>query len=442
MSSVVESPASADNGTILPPVWSKFMLDVYIGRKGPGALGTVSFEEIEAKAKEASKDHIESFNFAYDGAGTGATTRANVKAFSKYAIIPRMLVNASTRSLETTIFGVKHPSPILMAPIGLQGVHHPDAELASARAGGKLGIPFIMSTPSSRCIEEVAQANGNGTRWFQLYRPRSDDVCLSLLNRAKANGFSALVITLDAVQLGWRHNDLRVAYMPYRHGFGNQVGRSDPVFMARYGKQPIYDEHPEFPYDQDKLDKLILEGDEVAKERAFIGMEWAKECNAGKYWTWEDLKFVRENWDGPLVLKGVQSVEDAEGAIDYGADGIVVSNHGGRQIDGALPSLVALDRIMQSTRILEAQKAGKLTVLFDSGVRTGSDIIKAIALGAQGVLLGRPWLYGLMIAGEEGVAQVLKHTLADLDVTLGLSGWKNLTEIHGGREAVITKVDL
>lgn len=352
-----------------------------------------------------------------------------------------MLVDTTIRSLEVTLFGIKLPSPILVAPIGVQGICHPDAELASARAAKKLGIPYIMSTAASRSIEEVAKVNEDGIRWFQLYWPRTDEVTLSLLKRAKANGFSALVVTLDTPTIGWRPLDLQTSYLPFAHGFGMQAGISDPVFMARYNLQPKLDEHPEFPYDPAKLNKLLEEGDEKTKREAFLGFEWLKETNSGHFRSWEEVKLLRDNWTGPLILKGIQCAQDAEKAIDFGVNGIVVSNHGGRQVDGAIPSLYALVDIMKSPKVRESQKSGKLTILFDSGIRTGSDVIKAMALGAQAVLLGRPWLYGLAAGGQAGVEQVLQHTLADLDTNLGLAGYKTLADIQGKGEDVVIKLD-
>ncbi|KAG6899761.1 hypothetical protein C0993_007058 [Termitomyces sp. T159_Od127] len=351
-----------------------------------------------------------------------------------------MLVDATKRSLETTLFGVTHPSPIILAPIGVQGIFHGDGELAPASAAGKLGIPFVMSSASSRSIEEVATANGNGHRWYQLYWPRTNDVTLSILNRAKENGFTALIVTLDTMTIGWRPHDLERAYMPFGHGVGIQVGRSDPVFMARYGREPVH-ERPDFPYDYEEKDRLFLAGDEKTREAVFFGTEWLKECNSGLYRDWEDLKFLRKNWQGTLVLKGIQSVLDAEKALEYDVDGIIISNHGGRQVDGAIPSIYALDNIMKSVKVREAQASGKLTVLFDSGIRTGPDVLKALALGAQAVLLGRPWVYGLIVGGEPGVEQVIRHTLADLDTTLGLAGYKSLGDVQGKRDAAITKLD-
>ncbi|KAJ7465015.1 FMN-dependent dehydrogenase [Mycena latifolia] len=243
-----------------------------------------------------------------------------------------------------------------------------------------------MSIASSRTIEDVAEANGDGHRWYQLYWPATNEVTLSILSRAKASGFTALVATLDTMLLGWRPHDLTTSYIPFGHGVGVQVGTSDPVFMKRLGREPIL----------------------------------LKEYNSGLFRSWEDLKFLRDNWDGPLVLKGIQSVKDAEKCLEYGVDGFIVSNHVLKST-GAIPSLYALARIMRSPAVKAAQASGKLTVLFDSGIRTGPDIIKALALGAQAVLLGLPWLYGGIVAGQEGIEQVLRHAMADLDVTLGLS---------------------
>ncbi|KAJ6455451.1 oxidoreductase [Mycena sanguinolenta] len=422
--------------------WSGYMLNIYRGRKGVQPLGTVVFDEIEAKAKEALKDYPGAFMYAGGSAGTNSTYRANLRAFEKYRIVPRMLVDATTRSLETTVFGVKHPSPIFIAPIGVQGIFTESAELAAATAAKNLDIPFIMSTASSRSIEDVAEANGDGHRWYQLYWPATNEVILSLLGRAKASGFTALVVTLDTMLLGWRPHDLERSYIPFGHGVGVQVGTSDPVFMKRFGREPLKNPRTKFPYDAAAMDKAFVEGDQEAKDGVLLGMSWLKETNSGLFRTWEDLKFIRDNWDGPLVLKGIQSVQDAETALKHGVDGIIVSNHGGRQVDGAIPSLYALARIMRSPTVKAAQASGKLTVLFDSGIRTGSDIIKALALGAQAVLLGRPWLYGGIIAGQAGIEQVLTHTLADLHVTLGCSGFASLNDLQGKGDEVIVEVDL
>ncbi|KAL1704474.1 FMN-dependent dehydrogenase [Schizophyllum commune] len=401
--------------------WSEWMPGIYKSRQGPRALGTVRFSEIEEKARQTLKEVPEAFWYAYGSAGTHGTCDANIRAYSKFGIIPRMLVDASPqhRSLETTLFGVKYPTPVVVAPIGVQTIFHPDGEEASSGAAGRLGIPYIMSTASSRSIETVARSNGEGNpRWFQLYWPRTNDITLSLLSRAKKAGFTALVVTLDTMTVGWRPHDLAKAYSPFAHSVGCQVGRSDPVFMAKFGREPI------------------------VKDDIFLGSEWLAEITSGTFKGWDDLAFLRQNWDGPLILKGIQSVHDAETALLHGADGIIVSNHGGRQVDGAIPSLFALERIMRSDKIKEAQRSGKLTILCDSGIRSGPDIVKALALGAQAVLLGRPWLYGMIAGGQAGAEQVLQHTIADLDTTMALSGLRTVADIQGKAEDVVVRIDV
>ncbi|KAJ3520483.1 hypothetical protein NMY22_g12740 [Coprinellus aureogranulatus] len=421
--------------------WRSFMGEIYYSRKAPYPLGTVKFEEIEAQAREKLKDIPGAFDYAGGSCGVNSTDRVNKQAFSKWGIIPRMLRNATDRTLETTLFGKKYSSPLILAPIGVQGTFNPDGELPAARAAQKLGIPFTLSTAASRTIEEVAEANGDGPRFFQLYWPLSDDITISLLNRAKAAGYTALMVTLDTTIIGWRPHDLDRAYLPFIHGLGVQVGISDPVFMARFNKQPITKSEFEFPYDSEKLNKAFVDGDEKVREHANLGIEWMREANIGIFRTWDDLKLLRDNWEGPLLVKGIQCLEDAEKALQVGMDGIVVSNHGGRQVDGAIPSLYALEHIMKSEKVRAAQRDAKFTVLFDSGIRTGSDIFKAIALGAQAVMLGRPYIYGSILAGQAGVEQVIKHTLADLDTNLALSGYKNLSEIQGRADEVLMKLD-
>ncbi|KAJ7644620.1 oxidoreductase [Roridomyces roridus] len=421
------------------PPWTTYTASIYHERKGIPALGTVVLEEVEAKAKEKLKDSPEAFMFAAGSAGMSSTLQANLRAFERYRIVPRMLIDATVRTLETTLFGLKHPCPILITPIGLQGIFSPDAELAPARAGQKLGVPFIMSTASSRSIEDVAEANGSGHRWFQLYICTTSAVTLSLLTRAKANGFTTLVLTVDTMRQGWRPADIGSGYLPLGHAI--QVGLSDPVFMARQGREPILFPRPDFPFDSAGFNRLLDAGDPAALDTARLGAAWAAECSSGHFYTWDDLPFIRSHWDGPIVLKGIQGVQDAEMCLRCSVDGIVVSTHGGRQIDGTIGSLDALARIMRSPVVRAAQAEGKFTVLFDSGIRTGPDIFKAIAIGAQAVLVGRPWLYGSIVAGQEGVEQVLLSLLADLDVTLGLSGFRSLDEIRGKADEILVKVD-
>jgi isopentenyl diphosphate isomerase/L-lactate dehydrogenase-like FMN-dependent dehydrogenase len=307
-----------------------------------------------------------------------------------------MLTGATGRDLSTTVLGTRLPAPVLVAPVGVQSIVHADAESATARAAASVGLPFIMSTASSTSIEDVAAANGDGARWFQLYWPTDADVTASILARAKAAGFTTLVLTLDTWTLAWRPSDLDQAYLPFLQGQGLAVPFTDPVFRERLDKTP--------------------EEDPPTAILRWISMVTGTDS------TWDRLPFLREHWDGPIVLKGIQHVDDARRAVDAGMDGIVVSNHGGRQVDGAIGALEALPGIANAV-------GDRLDVLFDSGVRTGSDVIKALALGAKAVLLGRPWVYGLAHAGEDGVRHVLRSLLADLDLTLGLSGHRTVEEL-------------
>ncbi len=329
------------------------------------------------------------FGYVAGGAGSGDTVLANREAFGRWRIVPRMLTGATTRDLSTTVLGTPMPAPVLLAPIGVQSIVHPDGELATARAAAALGVPMILSTAASHSMEEVAEAGGAGPRWYQLYWPNEPEVCASLLQRAKAAGYSTLVVTLDTWTLAWRPRDLDQAYLPFLRATGVANAFTDPVFLAGLAKSP--------------------EEDQAMAVLRWVGMF------TGTDKRWDQLPFLREHWDGPIVLKGVQHVDDARRAADEGMDGVVVSNHGGRQVDGAIAALDALPEIVSAV-------GDRLSVLFDSGVRTGADVLKALALGARAVLLGRPYAYGLALGGEAGVRHVVRGVLADFDLTLGLSG--------------------
>ncbi|KAF8260923.1 hypothetical protein EI94DRAFT_1833595 [Lactarius quietus] len=315
--------------------------------------GSYDFRGIEEKAREVTKDNHSVYLYIFDTARI-STYRNNLEILEQWRIVPRMLRNGTDRNLEarTADFSLllgeltplphlrppylaSNPSPVLLAPVGIQAIIHKEGERATARASVRVGVPLIMSTASSRSIEAVAKANGDGYRWYQLAWPRNNDVTLSILGRAKAAGFNALVVTLDPFSIGWRPHDLKTACVP----FGAGVGK-----------------------------------------------------------------------------KGVQTPEDAHAAMDARMDGIAMSNHGGRQIDGGISSFSALEKITASSRVPRAQNEGKFMVLFDSGIRKGSDVIKAIAMGTQGVAywpdlplmtiaVGRPFMYGLTIGGEHGVGK-------------------------------------
>lgn len=358
---------------------------------------------LEASARE----RLEAGPYWYvaGAAGSGATARANREAFDRHRLVPRMLTGATERTLRTTVLGTELPAPVLLAPVGVQSIVHPEGELATARAASALGVPYLLSTASSHTIEQVAEAGGTGPRWYQLYWPNDDGVCVSILERARAAGFTTLVVTLDTWTLAWRPHDLDQSYLPFIRGVGTAIPFSDPVFRAGLEQAP-----------EEDLISAVL--------------RWVP-MFTGTDKTWDRLPFLRQHWDGPIVLKGIQHPDDARHAAEAGMDGIVVSNHGGRQVDGALASLDALPAIA------EAVGGSGLDILFDSGVRTGADVLKALALGATAVLLGRPYVYGLALGGEAGVRHVLRGLLADLDLTMGLSGHRSPAELSPGSLSVV-----
>jgi isopentenyl diphosphate isomerase/L-lactate dehydrogenase-like FMN-dependent dehydrogenase len=345
-----------------------------------------------------ARDRLEPGPYGYvaGGAGTGSTVRANRAAFDAWRIVPRMLREATARRLATTVLGTELPAPVLVAPVGVQSIVHPDGELAVARACAELGVPMVLSTAASYTLEQVAEASGSGPRWFQLYWPTEDEVTLSLLGRAKAAGFTTLVVTLDTWTLGYRPMDLDGAYLPFLRGVGTAIPFSDPAFRAGLAAAP--------------------EDDLMAAVGRWVPMF------TGTALRWDRLPLLRENWDGPIVLKGVQHPDDARRALDAGMDGVVVSNHGGRQVDGAVAALDTLPGIADAV-------AGRAAVLFDSGVRTGADVVKALALGADAVLLARPYVYGLALGGQAGVRHVLRCLLTELDITLGLAGYADIAAL-------------
>ncbi|MEP7737834.1 lactate 2-monooxygenase [Nocardioides sp. 31GB23] len=335
-------------------------------------------------------------------AGGGSTARANVAAFERWRIVPRMLRDHATRELSTEVLGTAMAAPVLLGPVGVQTLAHPDGELASARAATAMGLPFVQSTQADHSIEQVAEASGDGARWYQLYWPSDPELCESFLARARASGYTHLVVTLDTTMLGWRPQDLDRGYLPFLANQGIASYTTDPVFNARLEK----------PADEDPVGAGI----------AFAGVF----PNPGL--SWDQLPWLRERWPGPIVLKGVQHVGDARLARDHGVEGIVVSNHGGRQVDGAVASLDVLPGIAEAV-------GDDLCVLFDSGVRSGPDVFKALALGAEAVLLGRPYLYGLALGGQPGVEHVLRCLLAELDLTLGNAGYASHRDL--GPEALV-----
>ncbi|OZC85652.1 alpha-hydroxy-acid oxidizing enzyme [Rhodococcus sp. 06-418-5] len=379
-----------------PSNFSDHQLGIYAAGMFAQQTPSITTNLARLEDQAAEKLSPEALGYIVASAGSGSTARANRAAFDRWAITPRMLRSSAARNHACTVLGTAMPAPLLIAPVGIQTLAHPDGELATVRAAAELGVPYIHSTQASHSFEQVAEAGGDAPRWYQLYWPTDESVLLSFLQRAKDSGFTALVLTLDTTLLGWRPADLDRGYLPFLANLGIENYLSDPAFQAGLA-QPV-EENP------------------VA-----AAMHWAQMFpNPGL--SWKDLAFLREHWDGPIVLKGICTVGDAREAAAHGVDGIVVSNHGGRQIDGARASLDALPSIVDAV-------GDQLTVLFDSGVRTGADMAKALALGADAVLLGRPFLYGLALGGQEGVAHVLRCLLAEFDLVTSLSGHTGAGEL-------------
>jgi isopentenyl diphosphate isomerase/L-lactate dehydrogenase-like FMN-dependent dehydrogenase len=364
------------------------------GLAGQTPVQAVCVEDLERQAKAVLKP--EAYAYVAGGAGAEDTMRSNREAFQRWRILPRFLRDVSQRDLSATLLGQPLPAPLLLAPIGVMEILHQEGELAVARAARSLGIPLILSTLSSHTMEEVAAEMADAVRWFQLYWPGNPDLAASFLHRAEQAGYSVLVVTLDTYLLSWRERDLQNAYLPFLRGEGLANYFSDPVFGAAVQGDP-----------KKNLPKAI---------------EYFGQIYSNLALTWADLGFLRRHTRLPIILKGILHPDDVRKAVDHGMDGVIVSNHGGRQVDGAIAALDALPGIVDTV-------GGRAAILFDSGIRRGADIFKALALGAQSVLLGRPYCYGLAVNGQQGVCDVVKNLLADLDLTLGLAGCASLKEL-------------
>jgi lactate 2-monooxygenase len=373
------------------------------GLKGEKPLLPLAPEELERRAREVLP--LEAFTYVAGGAGGEDTARANREAFRRWRIVPRFLRDVTRRDMSISLLGQRLPAPLMLAPIGVQGMLHAEAELAVARAARALGIPLVLSTVSSKPLEAVAQAMENVPHWFQLYWPRDPELAASLVSRAERAGFSALVVTLDTYMLGWRERDLQLAWLPFLRGQGLANFLSDPIFRAALPAPP--------------------EQDPSSAVRHFFQVA----THPGL--TWADLGFLRKHTRLPVLLKGILHADDARKAVEHGAAGVIVSNHGGRQVDGAIAALDALPGVVDAV-------GTRTEVLFDSGIRRGSDVFKALALGARCVLLGRPYCYGLALGGEAGVREVLRNLLADMELTLGLAGCRSYAEV--ARENVVKEV--
>ncbi|KAJ3492242.1 hypothetical protein NLI96_g166 [Meripilus lineatus] len=405
------------------PHYSLYQRDIFKagGTKGQLPSFSVHPEELQESTKKKLNDR--GYFYANSNAGLGWTDRANREAFYKWRIIPRTLVDTNARDLTTTLFSHRIPVPILFAPVGINKLYTPLGELVPAKIAGELGIPFCLSTASSQPIEAVAKANDKGAslknesnqihhyegpngggakspRFFQLYMGHDDDITRSLLKRAWKSGFDVLMLTTDTWQLGWRPTDINIAnyVFYYPGGVGNEMGTSDPVFMKKHSE--------DLARDSGKwIDHSVWHG---------------------KAHSWEKVKWLIREWrkissNRPFVIKGIQCVADALKAHEIGCDGIVVTNHAGRQVDGAVGSLEVLPEIVEAV-------GDKMTIIFDSGIRTGADVFKAIALGAHAVLIGRLYIWGMAHEGEAGCRHVMKSLLADLDILMTVAGYTSLMQ--------------
>jgi isopentenyl diphosphate isomerase/L-lactate dehydrogenase-like FMN-dependent dehydrogenase len=383
----------------------------------------VGIRALQARAKQAL--NARAYAYVAGGAGDEATQRANRAAFDKWAVVPRVLRDVSARDTSVELFGRRLPAPLLLGPVGALELVHDEADLAVARAAASLGVPMVFSNQASVSMEDCAAAMGDAPRWFQLYWSTSDELVQSLLSRAEAIGCDAIVVTLDTTMLGWRPRDLDLGHLPFALGKGIAQYTSDPAFRrlveARAAATGPRDPQPR---------------PTPAAVKALVGMAkaWpgsfrdnlrsplpraAVETFLGIYSrpsiTWADLAWLRAQTRLPILLKGVLHPDDARRALDEGVDGIVVSTHGGRQVDRSIAALDALPDVV-------AAVDDRAPVLFDSGIRSGADVFTAVALGARAALLGRPFAWGLALGGEEGVRQVVSDVIGEFDLTLGLTG--------------------
>jgi isopentenyl diphosphate isomerase/L-lactate dehydrogenase-like FMN-dependent dehydrogenase len=363
-------------------------MEIYLaGVNGQTPAQPIAPEELEERARAVLP--TKAYIYVAGGAGAEDTVRANRDAFRHWRIVPRFLRDVSRRDLRIELLGRRLPAPVLVAPVGVQSMLHPEAELAVARAARSLGVPMVLSTVSSTPLEAVAEALGDSARWFQLYWPKDPALAASLVGRAERADYEAVVVTLDTYLYGWRERDLQLAWLPFAQGQGIANYLTDPVFRAALPAPP--------------------EKDPAAAARHFLAVV------SNPALTWDDLAWLRKQTRLPILLKGLLHPDDARRAVDHGVAGVIVSNHGGRQVDGAVASLDALPAVAEAV-------AGQAAVLFDGGIRRGADVFKALALGARAVLVGRPYCWGLAVGGENGVREVLRNLLADVELTMGLAG--------------------
>ena len=372
-----------------------YQLEIYFqGLNGVLPALPMAYAELEARAQMALSPSI--WSYVAGGAGDEATQRANVEAFGRWGLIPRMLVGATERDLSVELLGRRWPSPLFMAPVGVIGLCSQDGhgDIAAARAAARTGVPLCVSTLTMDPLEDVAAEFGSTPGLFQLYTPKDRDMAASLVHRAEKAGYTGIVVTLDTWLPGWRPRDLATANFPQLRGMCLANYISDPVFRA--GADPGIDTDPR---------KAV--------------MHWISVF--GNSLTWNDLPWLRSLTALPLILKGICHPEDARRAVDAGMDGIYCSNHGGRQANGGLPAIDCLPDVVAA--------AGDVPVLFDSGIRSGADVVKALALGAAAVGVGRPYAYGAALGGVDGIVHVLRSLLAETDLIMAIDGYRAVKDL-------------
>ncbi|MGW4929001.1 alpha-hydroxy-acid oxidizing protein [Agromyces sp. NPDC004153] len=403
------------------------------GTKPAVPVDHTALEQAARKAVSA-----EAFAYLAGGAGGEATMAANRAAFSRWQVWPRVLRDVAERDLSIELLGRRRATPFILSPIGVAELAHADADVAVGRAASELDVPYVLSNQASRPMEEVAAAMGAGSRWFQLYWSRSDELNASFLRRAEAVGCEAVVVTLDTHLLGWRTRDLDAAFLPFTRGHGIAQYTSDPVFAElvrdRVARSSGPGERPKvtptllrsaFSIARSAVGTRLVDGgvrDALRSPLPRAAVETFLDVFSDPSLAWDDLARLREWTSLPVLLKGVLHPDDASRALDHGVDGIVVSNHGGRQVDRSVATLDALPAIVERV-------AGRVPIVLDSGIRGGADAVIALSLGATAVGIGRPYAYGLAAAGQEGVREVVRNHIAELDLTLGLAGHRSVAEL-------------
>jgi lactate 2-monooxygenase len=393
-----------------------------------GRRPAIPFDHRRLERRAKTRLSAQAYAYIAGGAGVERTMAANRAAFDRWRIVPRVLRDISDRDLSVELLGRRLRTPFLLAPIGVLELAHDDADVAVAKAAAAEGVPMIFSNQASRPMEECAAAMRDAPRWFQLYWSTSNDLVASFVARAEACGCEAIVVTLDTKMLGWRSRDLDFAHLPFATGRGIAQYTSDPVFRSLVDPSTAQRSGPPTPAAVRALVRASRSYPGSLRENLRSGAGVAAvrkvmEIYSRPSLTWDDFGWLRGRTTLPIVLKGILHPDDARLAMEHGMDAIVVSNHGGRQVDGAIASLDALPGVAEAV-------GGRIPVLFDSGIRGGADAFKALALGATAVLLGRPYVYGLALRGEAGVRDVIRNLVADFDLTMALSGCRSVADIR------------